>query len=201
MTNVRIRRLFLKIHLYSGLICFWYLIALGTSSLNFNHHFSFMEGKPVPEKWSRTINLTDNYRDDLVLSETIRDSLSLIGWPLPWETWHDSTGVFHFALQHPGKKYIVDYTFSDKVARVQELPRSIWHIFNSMHGMGWVPNSHFMSIWQWYTRITVVLIVFSVFLGIYLWYKGNRDQKAGLYVLMISTLISLAWMLQLYFYG
>jgi len=198
---MRIRKLFLKVHLYSGLICFWYLIALGTSSLNFNHHFSFMESKPVQEEWARTINLTDNFRDDLVLSETLRDSLSLIGWPLPWETWHDSTGLFHFTLQHPGKKYIVDYTFTDKVARVQELPRGIWHIFNAMHGIGRVPNSHFMSIWQWYTRITVVLIVFSVFLGIYLWYTGNRDKKTGLYVLMVSALISLGWMLQLYFYG
>ena len=35
----------LKIHLYGGLVCFWYLIILAISSLDFHHHFNFMENK------------------------------------------------------------------------------------------------------------------------------------------------------------
>jgi hypothetical protein len=195
------RNIFLKIHQYSGLICFWYLIILGTSSLNFNHHFSFMEPSAEAERWTREIALTDNFRDDRHLSETLRDSLSLIGWPLPWETWHDTTGYFHFALEHPGKRYVIDYSFNDRVANVQEIPKGPWRIFNGMHGMGTVPNALFMQAWQWYTRITVVLVIFSVFLGIYLWYKGSRDKKIGWYILLFSLTVSLAWMLQLFLNG
>ena len=195
------RKLFLKLHLYSGLICFWYLMILGTSSLNFNHHFSFMLEDEGMETWSRHIRLDSTLKDDRVLSQTISDSLSLIGWPLPWETWHDTTGVFHFVLQHPGKRYAVDYHFIDQIARVQEHPRGFWGIFNALHGMGSVPNSMFMYSWKWYSRITVALVVFSVFSGIYVWYRNKRDKPAGIWVLLTSLVISLVWMFQLYFWG
>lgn len=198
---MRLRSLILKIHLYSGLICFWYLMILGTSSLNFNHHFSFMQSEGHKKTWSDPIHLTNNFTDDLKLSEAIRDSLSLIGWPLPWETWHDSTGIFHFALEHPGKRYVVDYSFNNQVAQVQETPKGFWRVFNSLHGAGAVPNSLFMHAWKWYSRVTVVLVIFSVILGIYLWYDGRRDKKAGWYVLITSLVLSIAWMLQLYLIG
>ena len=194
-------RLFLKIHSYSGLICFWYLIILGTSSLYFNHHFSFMEASGTSESWSREVQLSDTFNDDLLLSEALRDSLKLIGWPLPWETWHDSTGIFHFALEHPGKRYVVDYTFHNQEARVQEIPKGAWRIFNAMHGSGAVPNSTFMHVWKWYSRATVVLVIFSVLLGVYLWWKGQRNRKVGWYTLLFSVAISLGWMVQLYFWG
>ncbi len=195
------RKLLLKIHLYSGLICFWYLIILGTSSLNFNHHFAFMEGSAETQTWSKPVRLVNDIKDDLKLSETIRDSLSLIGWPLPWETYRDSTGIFHFTLQHPGKRYGVDFSFTDQVAYVQETSKGFWPIFNSLHGAGAVPNSAFMNVWKWYTRLTAVLVVFSVLIGIYLWYTGSLDKKAAGYTLILSLLSSLAWMLQMYFKG
>lgn len=195
------RKLFLKIHLYSGLVCFWYLIILGTSSLDFNHHFSFMQTSAEPETWMRHVQLPGDFTDDLLLSQTLRDSLSLIGWPLPWETWHDSTGTFHFVLEHPGKRYVVDYSFASQQATVEEIPKGIWRAFNAMHGMGSVPNAGFMDLWKWYTHITVVLVILSVFLGIYLWYKGRHDRKSGRLLLFVSIVVSLAWMLQLYFNG
>ena len=191
----------LKIHLYSGLICFWYLCVLGTSSLNFNHHFSFMQGGGEKISWSETISLTNNYPDDLLLSEMIRDSLSLIGWPLPWETWHDSTGVFHFALEQPAKSYVIDYSFDSQVAKVVESRKGFWPVFNSLHAGGMVPNAPFMYGWQWYSRIAVFLLIFSVLGGIYMWYRGRRDKKAGWYVLVIGLVVSLGWMLQLYIIG
>lgn len=195
------RRTFLKFHLYSGLICFWYLIILGTSSLNFNHHFSFMEKRGEAETWSKTVRLVNSFQDDGVLSETLRDSLSLIGWPLPWETYHDSTGVFHFTVQHPGKKYVIAYSFDDQVAHVEETPKGFWPIFNAMHGVGAIPNSGFMRLWSGYTTATVILVIFSALTGIYVWYRGNRDKKPGFYTLVASLLISLAWMLEMYLNG
>lgn len=153
------------------------------------------------KSWSERIQLTNNLKDDLKLSEAIRDSLSLIGWPLPWETWHDSTNIFHFAIEQPGKRYVVDYSFISQVAHVQETAKGFWKVFNSLHGAGAVPNSLFMNAWKWYARVTVVLVVFSVFLGIYLWSDGKRDKKAGWYILITCLILSMAWMLQLYLIG
>jgi hypothetical protein len=160
-----------------------------------------MKGHGATTRWSRSIQLSNNFPGDLKLSEAIRDSLSLIGWPLPWETWHDSTGVFHFALEQPGKRYVIDYTFKDQKAEVSETAKSFWQVFNSLHGGGSVPNAPIMTLWQWYARIAVVLVVLSVALGIFLWYRGNRDKKAGWYLLISSLLVSLGWILQLYFIG
>jgi len=160
-----------------------------------------MQSSGEPERWTKEVRLSNDFEDDGLLSETLRDSLSLIGWPLPWETWHDTTGIFHFALEHPGKRYVVDYSFANQEANVEETPKGFWRIFNAMHGMGSVPNSWFMHVWKWYTRVTVVLVVVSIFLGIYLWYKGRRDKKSGWYTLLLSFVLTLAWMFQLYFNG
>lgn len=195
------RRVLLKIHLYGGLICFWYLIILGTSSLDFNHRFPFMQGDLETELWTHTFPVAEGMEDNNALSAAIRDSLGLIGWPLPWETWRDTTGMFHFALQHPGKRYVIDYDLTDGTAKVSETPRSSWRIFNSLHGMGPVPNSGFMHLWKWYSRFTAVLVLFSVCSGIYLWYRGRREKQSGWYVLVISLALSLFWMVQLYFLG
>lgn len=198
---MRVRNLVLKIHFYGGLVSFWYLIVLGISSLHFNHHFSFMDQHDQPTTWTRRIMISNPSRDDLTLSETIRDSLSLIGWPLPWETWRDSTMTFHFTLEQPAKRYVIDYSLTSQVARVQETQKGFWAVFNSLHASGGVPNAPFLRVWSWYTRLTVISVVFSIISGIYIWVCGDRDKKSGLYTLIISLTIAILWMIQLYVKG
>ncbi|MDA0194690.1 MAG: hypothetical protein O2887_06410 [Bacteroidetes bacterium] len=96
------RKILLKIHLYGGLAGFWYLIILGTSSLNYNHHFEFMDGKKEPKDWSKIIAI-DNGLENAPLAQTLRDSLGIIGWPLFWTFKRDSLS-FEFNLEQPGKK-------------------------------------------------------------------------------------------------
>jgi len=198
---MRLRSLVLKIHFYGGLVCFWYLIVLGISSLHFNHHFSFMDQSGDSIMWTHRILIKNHSSDDLTLSEAIRDSLSLIGWPLPWETWRDSTGHFHFALEQPGRRYVIDYSLTDNVAEVQETQKGFWRVFNSLHGAGGVPNAPFLQVWSWYTRFTVIGVMFSVFSGIYLWFSGKKDKKSGLFTLIISLAVAILWMIQLYLKG
>jgi hypothetical protein len=173
---------------------------LGISSLHFNHHFSFMEAPNDPEHWSQKI-MPGPEQNDLLLSETIRDSLSLIGWPLPWETRRDSTGGIHFALEQPGKRYVIDYATHDQIAHVAETPKGFWRVFNALHGSGIVPGAPLMYAWSWYTRITVVVILFSVFSGLYLWIKGQQNRQSGLIMLFTCCGITLTWMVQLYLNG
>jgi hypothetical protein len=198
---MRMGNLLLKFHLYSGLICFWYLLILGLSALNFNHHFPFMQSHGKVTDWTKTVQLSNTFHDDLKVSEALRDSLSLIGWPLPWETYRDSTGIFHFSVEQPGKRYVISYSFNNRIAQVQESRKGFWQVVNALHGSGGVPNSVVMEGWTWYTRLTIVLVLFSLFLGISMWYRGIRDKKAGRYILVGSTLLTIAWMLELYFIG
>jgi hypothetical protein len=195
------RKLLLSVHFYGGLACFWYLIILGVSSLNFNHHFPFMDGNKNETEWARTVSHITEDQENLKVSEDLRDSLGLVGWPLYWETWRDSTGIFHFVVEQPGKRYEIDYSFQDRTARVKETQKNFWRVFNALHGFGSVPRAPFMDLWSWYTRLTVLVVVFSVMSGVYLWYTSNRDRQGGNITLALSMLGALGFMIYMYLIG
>ena len=190
-----------KIHIYGGLACFWYLIILGISSLNFNHDFDFMEQPGESIHWQQQSMVLDPEYDDMKLAETIRDSLSLMGWPFPWEMWRDSTRSLHFAMEQPAKRYAVTYDFLEHTVNVTETDRGFWHVFNSLHGAGAIPNGPFTKLWQWYTRATVLTVILSIVTGLYLWIKSNGDKKTGLLFVLASTSGAILWMIKLYFLG
>ena len=195
------RRLLLKIHFYGGIICFWYLLILGVSSLHYNHHFSFITKPHEPSNWSRSMSLAGAIDDNRQLTEAIRDSLGLIGWPLPWETRRDSTGTLHVVVEHPGKRYVIDYSPATSSASVSETPKGFWRVFTALHGFGVMPKAPITYGWAWYTRITIAVVVFAVFSGVYLWFVGKQNKRSGLYTLLISVGLAVAWMLEMYFKG
>ena len=188
-----------KIHIYGGLSCFWYLIVLGVSSLQFNHHFKFMQPQVDSLVWERQVKM-NNAQDELRLSEAIRDSLSLMGWPLPWEMSRDSTAL-RFAMEQPAKRYFITYTFDKNIASVVESRKGFWRVFNSLHGSGYVPNGSFTTAWQGYTRITAIAGILSIISGIYIWITGKEGKRSGLIILAVSLAIALGWMIKIYFVG
>lgn len=147
------------------------------------------------------MQLAADIPDNRQLTEVIRDSLGLVGWPLPWETRRDSTGAIHVVVEHPGKRYVIDYSMAASSANVVETPKGFWRVFNSLHGFGVMPNAPITYAWSWYTRITIAVVVFAVFSGIYLWFIGKQNKKSGLVTLLICFSAAVAWMLQMYFNG
>lgn len=198
---MNLRRFLVNIHYFGGLASFWYLIVLGISSLHFNHRFSFIDQPSDTIGWKREVFFPISDAGSAGLAERIRDSLSLIGSPLPSETRHDSIGYHHFVLEHPGKRYVVDYSFSDHLANVTEIRKGFWPVFVSLHGAGMVPNAPIMVAWGWYTRLTAVVVLISVLSGIYVWLIGNKDKISGAIVLMFSFLAALLWMTFMYLHG
>lgn len=189
-----------KIHVYGGLACFWYIIILGVSSLQFNHHFEFMEGKRDSIVWERQSLIMNERMDDLKLAEAIRDSLSLMGWPLPWEMRRDSAAL-HFAMEQPAKRYFITHVFTTNTATIVEIHKGFWPVFNSLHGAGYVPNGSVTNLWKWYTRITVIAGVLSLITGIYIWTTSKEEKRSGLVILAISIAVAFGWMIKLYFLG
>ena len=189
-----------KIHIYGGLACFWYFIILGVSSLDFNHHFKFMEHQSDSVVWRRQLRIKEESQNDLKLAEALRDSLSLIGWPLPWNMWRDSSAL-HFAMEQPAKRYFITYSFASKSAKIVETNKGFWRVFNSLHGSGPVPNGSFTTLWQGYTRATAIVGILSMITGLYIWIKSKEDRKTSLLILSISIAAALVWMIKLYFQG
>jgi hypothetical protein len=189
-----------KIHIYGGLMCFWYLIILGISSLHFNHDFGFMEQWGESTQWPQRSLRLDPKQEDLKLAEAVRDSLSLMGWPFPWEMRRDSTSLY-FVMEQPAKRYVITYGFADHYVHVTEIDKGFWRVFNSLHGSGAVPNGPFTKAWQWYTRATVFVVILSIATGIYLWLKSNEERRTGLYVLLAGVSSTVLWMIKLYLWG
>ena len=141
-----LRSLFLKIHIYAGLLCSSYLLIFGLSSLNYNHHF----GKPSDSdhiSWERRTELATVDGDDRAFTNRITERLGLIGWTIPWETYRDEGDNLHFGLNRPGKKYTVHVFFDEGLIRVEERRTGFWPIVNSLHALTRLPYSPFMSLW------------------------------------------------------
>jgi hypothetical protein len=195
-----IQSLLQKIHIYGGLACFWYLIILGVSSLHFNHRFEFMEASGDSIVWeSRKVAINPNL-EDIKLAETIRDSLSLMGWPFPWEMERDSL-TLRFAMEQPAKRYHITYSLANGKTDVVENEKGFWQAFNSLHGGGAVPNGPFTTLWQWYTRGTVCVVLISIIAGFYIWLSSREEKKAGLFILFTSIVVTILWMIKLYLWG
>src|SRR6185369_3106920 len=153
------RKWMLNIHLYGGLLCAPYLIIFGFSSLHFNHHFAFVTSKSQPLNWEAPLRV-ESVKDNDAFAESVRDSLGLMGWPLPWKTRRDAAGDLEFDLERPGKSYTIHTELKDHQARVEERRKGFWQVFNSLHALGAVPNSKFVLLWGGYTEVCTGFVLF-----------------------------------------
>lgn len=79
----RVRSWWMRIHLYGGLVCFWYLLIFGITSLAFNHPGLLPERTGLAVEWDQAMEVPD-VADPLKRGEAVQQRLDLIGWVLPW---------------------------------------------------------------------------------------------------------------------
>jgi hypothetical protein len=159
-----------------------------------------MEPRQDSIAWENKSLRLDESLDDLKLAEAIRDSLSLMGWPLPWEMWRDSAAL-HFAMEQPAKRYFITHTFASNTTRIVANNKGFWRVFNSLHGAGYVPNGSFTTLWHWYTGITVMVGILSIITGLYIWITSKEEKKWGLIMLGLSIAVTFGWMIKIYYWG
>lgn len=189
------RNKLMKYHLFAGLLCFPYFIIFGISSLNFNHHFQFMEpGKNIIH-WQKQI-IIPPFQDEQQFADAIRDSLGLIGWSSPWEIKKDTTG-FQFMITHPGKNYAISVFNNEPVIKVEEAWKGFWPVLNSLHGFNEkIPGVPvFVNAWGIYSNVVVLVMLFSIISGIYIFLKNKKERKTGLFILFSCLGFSLLIML------
>jgi hypothetical protein len=198
LRHAHLRNLLRKIHIYGGLICSSYLVIFGVSSLNFNHEFGKGSNKKVT--WERSLKILD-MENNMALSESVRDSLGLFGWPLPWETRRDEQGNFHFGISRPGKHYSVSVFFAENRIAVVETRKGFWPVVNSLHAVMGVPSSPFMSLWGAYTELCTWVVLFSAASGIYLWTHRQKERLVGWVLLLGASGTSLLFMVYVWWRG
>jgi len=192
------RDLLLKVHIYAGLLCSSYLVIYGISSLNYNHNFGKAGNESVT--WERSLRVVD-VDNSKVLSETVRDALGLMGWPLPWETRRDDRGNFHFGLSRPGKKYSIHVFFDQNRVEVEETRKGVWAVIDSLHARMGVPSSSFMTLWAAYTELSTWVVLFSAASGVYLWTRRQKERVIGWLLLGCASGGSLLLMFYVWWIG
>jgi hypothetical protein len=192
-----VRPWILKIHLYGGLLCFWYLVIFAISSLHFHHEFDFMEVKEISTE-SKQITLTQKSQEsDSALATGLQNELGLAGWYLFWETYTDSAGIFHTEIQNPKTTYRITYDQNTAVATITSEYKGFWSVFNALHGFaGKMPNAPFVIFWHIFTYVCVLVVIFSILSGIWLW-SGKRENKMlgwatfiGIMILSVSLVLT-----------
>ena len=199
---MKLRKWILKLHLYGGLLCFWYLIIFAVSSLHYQHHFKFMvpiqsEGETFEQKLNLEVNEDVNQ-----MARSIQNELDIAGWYLPWATRRDESGILHTQIQNPNAQYFITWDQSTSTAKYLKKEKGFWPIFNSLHGFaGKMPNAPLLVFWKIFTYLSLIVVTFSVFSGIWLWMKRSSDRLAGLATISVILVLSLSLMIYVYFNG
>jgi hypothetical protein len=199
---MKLRKWILKIHLYGGLIYFWYLIILSISSLNFQHHFNFLKNE-FPTREAKNISLVlPELENNYDLATNIQNKLGIIGWYLPWETYYDSVGIFHVQIQNPYKHYLITYDSKSSTASVIKEGNGFWNVINVLHGFAEdMPNAPFLIFWKMFTYICLGGVIFSIFSGIWLWQKRSRNKLIGWLTILGIMGLSILLMIVVFIMG
>jgi hypothetical protein len=199
---MNLRKWIHRIHLYGGLLCFWYLIIFAVSSLQFQHHFEFMTlsgGKEIVNE--RKIEIQGN-NDKLIFARNLQDKLNIAGWLIPWQTSLDSAGLFHTVIQNPKSRYTLVYNPSTYTVKMSEAGNGFLRIINSLHGYsGNMPNAPLLVFWKIFTYVCVIIVVFSIFSGIWLWAVKKGNKLTGWITFSGILVLSFLLMIIVYIYG
>jgi hypothetical protein len=168
----------LQLHIYLGLLCIPLFLVFGLSSLHFNHqflgtqplaHVVIQELTLPPQQWP-----TEDLRP---YGESLRDSLGLFGWYIPWASHGDRRQVT-IQIEGPMKEYVIQ-TNAQGTTTLTEKTKDFAHLLKIMHFLGEdVPNAPWwLAGWKYYQRISVYAMLCWVASGIYLWWRKRSRSR------------------------
>ena len=187
------KSLLIKIHLYAGLFTTFYLMAFGFSSIVLNHELD-VDHKSIEKEWTAKFEVDTTLTNNQI-AELIRYELGIMGWLPGWEM-KRSTENFSFTITHFGRKYFLDYQFSEKALNIKEQPKGFLAVFHGLHFLnGKIPNAPFIiqswAVYQWLALLTMFI---SMVVGIWLWirFRYQRWQGALFAIIALGTIILFA---------
>lgn len=159
-----------KLHLYCGLFTSFYLIAFGFSSIILNHKVT-LENTDVARTWTGQVQI-DPARSDQDLAENLRDQLGLMGWVPPWQFKRDSL-QFSCTVTHLAKTTTLQLDLQTGAVQGAEKPKGLLAVLHGLHFFnGNIPNApFFLRTWMVYQWLTLLVLFFSLVLGLWLWLK------------------------------
>jgi len=184
------KSLLIKIHLYCGLFTLFYLIAFGLSSIILNHDIK-VDKSEVTSTWNSNVQV-DPILTESELAESVRDQLGLMGWLPRWEFKKDSVS-FSYRITHLGRNSHIDLDLLSGDVQIGEAPKGFLAVFHGLHFFnGQIPNApFFLRTWAVYQWLTLLTMLVSLIVGLWLWLKYHYQRWEGLVFggLLVATVI------------
>ncbi len=168
-----------KLHIYVGLFTAIYLLAFGVSTILLNHNVDVAHDKIITSPTLQQVAI-DTLLSDRQLAETVRNQMNLMGWVPPWRYKRESSH-FSFVVLHPGREYRIRLNLSKGDIIRQDMPKGLLHVFHNMHFFnGNIPNAPwFLRTWAIYQWLTLLAMLISLFLGLWLWINYSYKTWEG----------------------
>ena len=168
-----------KFHVYGGLFIAGYLIILGLSSLQYQHHFNLPKNG-AKKNWEQRIHMPA-IKDKTEFKTAVMDSLGLFGHTPWWQDYKDDNGVHHFMITRPGKSYWVEVPKSSNVFKVEETGSGFLNMVLALHGLtgGALQGPAFIKIWKYIAQIMNVVFLIVLILTVYFWFERSLRTTKG----------------------
>lgn len=163
----------IRLHLYCGLFTSFYLLAFGLSSIILNHKMD-VENRTIKKTWTDQVKVELSMTEN-ELAEEVRNQLGLMGWVPRWRFNKDSTH-FKFAVTSLAKTSKLNLDLNSGKVEVAEIPKGFLAVFHGLHFFnGRIPNApFFLQTWRVYQWLTLLVLFFSLILGLWLWIKSGH---------------------------
>jgi hypothetical protein len=204
------RKIILNIHMYSGLLCFSFLLIFGISALVFNHPFIFTRTPSSVKTWTVPLALPPLARSDgqspaeklPMVSRNNASILKALGsFAMPSGaadgSWTDAD-TYHAHFHRAGKEYDIDVHPGQNSATITQSRMNFWMMTAFLHNDSYAP---FAVTWTWYVELCTICVIVAAVTGIYLWPLQARDRRAGLLVIGAFGAFSLALMFYVTIHG
>ena len=133
-----------------------------------------IENTTINKIWRGQVTV-DSSLDEVTLAEDVRDQLGLMGWLPRWQFQRDSNS-FRFNTSHLAKTNKIWLNLRTGEVEVSEIPKGFLAVLHGLHFFnGKIPNAPFyLRTWVVYQWLTLLVLLISLFLGLWLWLKYSR---------------------------
>lgn len=199
-THFGIYKFFHGLHIYGGLFCTVFLLIVGVTALNFQHHFLNI-GETRTESSTQNIGF-DPALDDMALATAVRDSLGIVGHVPPWDFRSDSTDLFSFKVYRPSRRFDITLHRHEPSVEVHEVYFGAGMALDMLHKTIFGElNDTMLKVWAWYGQSAAVCVLLTILTGIYFWFKKSIRHRRDWFVVLTAGLFSLFFMLFLWLIG